>query len=649
MTAVSGSIRSSLLRTTGYMAAHLGLFVLSFFMAFGLAYNFHIFWERLVRLFLPVLPTVVLIKLVVFGCMGLYRGWWRYTGLYDLFTVISAALISSFIILCLFFVGVYVWQWLFNARLLAGFSQLIFILDWGATIAFVAFARVGVRLYHETVRPTPVGGPANLLVIGTGDTAEAVVREIERMPEERYRVLGFLDDDPTTWGAQIHGIPVLGGTDQVREICRKSSVDEMLIALPKTTRRELRRVIELCEGTNVRFRIVPDVKELIAGRVRVGELPEVNITDLLGRDEVSLDQQAIDLFLKDKRVVITGAGGSIGAELCRQVLAYRPVELVLVEQAENQLFQIERELLGRQTDGLPIIAHVADICDAARIDHIFAQHRPDVVLHAAAHKHVPMMERNPGEAVKNNILGTKVLADAAAAHAVSKFVVISTDKAVKPTSIMGCTKRVAEMYVQQLSSRAKTQFVTVRFGNVLGSSGSVIPIFQEQIASGGPITVTHPDMTRYFMTIPEACQLVLQAGTMGKGGEIFVLDMGEPVKILDVAKELITLSGFTPGQDVQIVFTGIRPGEKLFEELSIEGEGVSRTTHPKIGIWQNRPESFDAVCQGIDDLLALADEDDLAKIRDRLKQLVPEYDPPDRPVGPNRPATTQPDPLAGRN
>jgi len=631
--------RSGGWRSLGSALAHILLFSLAYFLAFGVAWNFH-FSRAPMHLFLPVMIPTVVIKLIVFGRMGLYRGWWRYTGLYELLTMVSAALISSFILICLVFGGEYLSYWLHKQRLLPNFSQLTYILDWGATIALVGFARVGVRLYHETVRPMAPGGVSNLLIVGTGDTAEAVLREIERMPEERYRVVGLLDDDPATWGGQIHGIPILGSTEQVRDICRKQDVDEILIALPAATRRDLRRVVELCEGTNARFRTVPDVQELIAGRVRVYDLPEVNITDLLGREEVSLDEHAIASFLKARRVLVTGAGGSIGSELCRQIVRYQPSKLVLVEQAENNLFEIERELSRRAPD-LTLTARVADICDAARIRRIFAEHRPEVVFHAAAHKHVPMMERNPGEAIKNNILGTRTVADAAAAANTGKFVLVSTDKAVRPTGIMGCTKRVAEMYVQQLSSHGQTQLVTVRFGNVLGSSGSVVPIFQEQIAGGGPVTVTHPDVTRYFMTIPEACQLVMQAGAMGRGGEIFVLDMGEPVRIVDLAKELITLSGFTPGEQVEITFTGLRPGEKLFEELSIEGEGVSRTTHPKIGIWQNRPESMEAVCHGMEDLLAMADDDDLGKIQQRLKQLVPEYQPPDRAPRTEPPATTQ--------
>jgi len=312
--------------------------------------------------------------------------------------------------------------------------------------------------------------------------------------------------------------------------------------------------------------------------------------------------------------------------MCRQVARYAPAKLVLVEQAENNLFEIDRELRGGYP-GVSVVPYVADVCDSARMRWIFARERPATIFHAAAHKHVPMMELNPGEAVKNNILGTKLTAEMAAEHGARRMVVISTDKAVNPTSIMGCTKRVGELYVQQLSGRCETQFITVRFGNVLGSSGSVVPIFREQIVRGGPITVTHPDMLRYFMTIPEAAQLVLQAGAMGSGGEIYVLDMGEPIKIVDLARDMITLSGLRPGLDIEIVFTGLRPGEKLFEELSIEGEHVSPTSHPKIGVWKRRPDDFSRVCHGIEDLLTSADTSSHDEIRRQLKSLVPEYAP----------------------
>jgi FlaA1/EpsC-like NDP-sugar epimerase len=321
--------------------------------------------------------------------------------------------------------------------------------------------------------------------------------------------------------------------------------------------------------------------------------------------------------------------------MCRQIARFEPRRLILIEQAENALFEIDRELRG-QFEHLSIVPYVADCCDAARLRWVFEQERPSAVFHAAAHKHVPMMEINPGEAIKNNVAGTRTVVDAAAEAGVDKMVFISTDKAVNPTSIMGCTKRVAELYVQQLSARCKTQFVTVRFGNVLGSSGSVIPIFKQQIAAGGPVTVTHPEMTRYFMTIPEAAQLVLQAGTMGKGGEIYVLDMGEPVRIVELAQDMITLSGLRPGEDIEIVYCGVRPGEKLYEELSVVGENISPTQHPKIGIWKHRPEDWEQICTGIDGLVASADCGDREAIRSHLARLVPEYEPAAHGASPDK-------------
>jgi FlaA1/EpsC-like NDP-sugar epimerase len=364
--------------------------------------------------------------------------------------------------------------------------------------------------------------------------------------------------------------------------------------------------------------------DIASGKFRVSQIRDVDINDLLGREIVQLDLQLIEKFVKGKTVIVTGAGGSIGSEMCRQLCVFEPKRLLLVEQAENPLFYIERELC-KQFPSVSIEAVVCNITDSMRVSQVFCEHKPQVVIHAAAHKHVPLMELNSSEAVKNNVLGTQTVADAADACNSTNFVMISTDKAVNPTSIMGSTKRIAEMYIQDLNRTSKTDFVTVRFGNVLGSDGSVVPIFKRQIAEGGPVTVTHPDMQRYFMTIPEASQLVLQAAAMGKGGEIFLLDMGEPVKIVDLARELITLSGFRPGEDIEIAFTGLRPGEKLFEELSIEGEDMQRTRHPKISIWKNIPTDRDVLRKGIAELFKLSKTEGRAAIVDKIRQLVPEY------------------------
>ncbi len=381
---------------------------------------------------------------------------------------------------------------------------------------------------------------------------------------------------------------------------------------------------QVCQGTKIRFRTVPHITDIASGKYRVSQIRDVDINDLLGREAVKLDSDSIEAYTKEKTILVTGAGGSIGSELCRQLCNFEPKLLLLVEQAENPLFYIEREL-SRRFPEVGIESLICNITDKISLEQIFLKYKPQVVIHAAAHKHVPLMELNAGQAVRNNITGTQIVADAADRFGTTNFVLISTDKAVNPTSIMGSSKRIAEMYIQDLSRTSQTHFVTVRFGNVLNSEGSVVPIFKKQIAEGGPVTVTDSEMQRYFMTIPEACQLVLQAAAMGKGGEIFVLDMGEPVKIVDLAKELITLSGFVPGEDIEIKFTGSRPGEKLFEELSIEGEDMQRTRHPKIGIWKNIPMERDKLRTGIKELITIAETQNRSEIIEKIKELIPEY------------------------
>ncbi len=617
------------------VAAHAMLFALAWLLAFGLAYNFQYYERWFVPFFLQLLVPVVVIKLSVFVVMGLHRGWWQYVGLRDVWSVTQATWISFFLTFLLYYGLLYARNFgvIIEALQAADFPDSVFILDFAGTIALVVGVRMAVRLYHEEVRPGIEGVSPKLLILGAGNAAENAVREILRMPVERYRVIGFLDDDPVKHGAQIHGIEVLGPIDRVKAVCDEYAIDEILIAMPSATKAQVRRVVELCQGTSLRFKTLPAMADLIEGRATVSQLRDVDINDLLGRAPVTLDSDRIGAFLRDRVIMITGAGGSIGSEMCRQIARFDPRRMVLIEQAEHPLFEIDRELRAA-FPAIDVVPCIADIGDATRIRRLFEAQRPSAVFHAAAHKHVPMMEYNPGEAIKNNVHGTRVVADAAAALGCEKFVMISTDKAVNPTSIMGASKRIAEMYIQGLSARCDTHFVTVRFGNVLGSSGSVIPIFKEQIARGGPVTVTHPEMVRYFMTIPEAAQLVLQSASMGAGGEIFVLDMGEPVKIVDLARDLITLSGFRPGEDIEIKFVGIRPGEKLYEELAIDGENVSPTKHPKIGVWQNRLVDWDNLQAAIRSLLEAADGLSREQARERIKQIVPEFHieaPPPRP------------------
>ncbi|MDI6449817.1 polysaccharide biosynthesis protein [Anaerobaca lacustris] len=608
--------------------AHIGAFAMSLIFAFLVASNMQFSRHWLVEQYPFFLLFSLMVKLPVFGLFKQYRPWWRYVSISDLLGILRAALVSTLIIVTIWFAVMLQIPAVRKALPpgIAAVSQGVFMADLFGTILLPAGLRMLIRLYHEEFRTTEGGLLKRFLIVGAGNAGEGLLREILRMRIVRYDVIGFIDDDPAKQGTSIHGIAVLGTVDQLPRICRERNIEEIAIAMPSATHQQLRRVIQLCEGAKVRFRTVPSITDIASGKLRVSQIRDVDINDLLGRRAVQLDLDSIEAFARDKTILVTGAGGSIGSEMCRQICQFGPERLLLVEQAENALFYVERDLRKRFA-AVTIEPIVCNITDRSRVEDIFDRYRPAVVIHAAAHKHVPLMELNAGEAVKNNIAGTQVVADASDRHGVARFVMISTDKAVNPTSIMGSSKRIAEMYVQDLSRTSETHFVTVRFGNVLASEGSVVPIFRKQIAEGGPVTVTHPEMKRYFMTIPEASQLVLQAATMGKGGEIFVLDMGEPVKIVDLAKELITLSGFRPGQDIEIVFTGLRPGEKLFEELRIEGEDMQRTRHPKIRIWRNKPMDRDRLRAGIDHLVELARRPDAEPqaIVAAVKDLVPEY------------------------
>ena len=565
-----------------------------------------------------LLAVTLVTRTLVHWWFGVFHGLWRYSGTRDLLSLLKAAAVSSLAIATI---------WAYWAS--GTFPRSILILDFAFSILFVGGVRFGIRTIREVI--VQITGPRStsgeprrrLLVLGAGDAGEMLMREIVRTHGHRYQPVGFLDDAPGKQHERIHGVPVLGRLNDVKAIAERERVDEIILAIPSMTGVEIRRVVERCRPTGASLRTVPGVDSLIDGKVTVSQLTNVAIEDLLGREPVTLDTVAIEEFIKGRVVLVTGAGGSIGSELCRQVCRFKPKTLLLVEQAENNLFEIHRTLIAEAKD-VNVIPYVADICDSRRLEAIFDAERPAVVFHAAAHKHVPMMEANPGEAIKNNVFGTKKVADTADRFGVEKFVMVSTDKAVNPTSVMGVSKRAAELYIQSLSQRSKTHFLAVRFGNVLGSAGSVVPIFKQQIAKGGPVTVTHPEMTRYFMTIPEACQLILQAGTLGRGGEIFVLDMGEPVKIVDLARDLIRLSGYEDGS-IAITFTGMRPGEKLFEELSFNAEKAEKTRHPKIFVGILQAPAFDTVARGFEQLHALSDGSSPERIRAAFKALVPEY------------------------
>jgi FlaA1/EpsC-like NDP-sugar epimerase len=604
--------------------AHLAVFTVSLLLSFLVASNMQINADWLIGQYPTMLVFVLVIKTLIFGLFQQYRGWWRYVGISDLTGIVRASLVSTMIIFGLWVAGLYIDQVRRGVPKVFDVSQAVFVVDMFCTVILLAGLRMAIRLYYEEFRTIETCKLKRFLIVGAGNTGESLLREIHRMSVAEYDVMGFIDDDPAKQGIRIHDIPVLGTVEQLPEICKENNIEEVAIAMPSATVPQRRRVVQVCQGTKVRFRTVPSMTDLAAGKFKVSQIRDVDINDLLGREAIQLDMDLIEAFIKEKTILVTGAGGSIGSEMCRQICRFGPKLLLLVEQAENPLFYIERELRERFPD-IKMTAVICDITDLGRVEYIFEKYRPEVIIHAAAHKHVPLMEGNPGEAIKNNVIGSRTVADAADKFGAGSFVMISTDKAVNPTSIMGSSKRVAELYVQDLNRTSKTHFVTVRFGNVLGSEGSVVPIFKKQIAQGGPVTVTHPEMKRYFMTIPEASQLVLQAASMGKGGEIFVLDMGEPVKIVDLAKELITLSGFKPGEDIEITFTGLRPGEKLFEELSIKGEDMQETRHPKIGIWKNRPMDRDHLRTRIGELVALAKTGEHTSIVAKIKELVPEY------------------------
>lgn len=602
------------------------------------------FFER----FLPSVPIFIIVKMIIFGKMKLLRGGWRYASIRDIFDILQASFVSVLVIFIPTFLLIDVPLLFDHPPLIAlrWYSKGILLVDFLVTVFLTSTVRLAFRLYREELRPVATEGVQRLLIVGAGDAADTLIREINRMRVEKYRVIGLIDDDPIKKHLQIHGASVLGRTTNIKQICKKHKIDEIFIAIPSATQKQLSHVVGLCMGTNLKFKSLPSLQDLIDGRVTVSQIRPVDINDLLGREAVELDDKALAQFLHMRRVLITGAGGSIGSEMCRQVCRYGPARLILVEQAENPMFEIEAELCASHTR-IPLAVCICDVFDRQDVMAVWEQHRPEVVIHAAAHKHVPLMEQNPWEAIKNNVLATKNVADASVAYGVGEFVMISTDKAVNPSSVMGATKRVAEIYTQALNARdaCKTQFKAVRFGNVLGSAGSVIPIFRKQIAKGGPVRVTHPEMSRYFMTIPESAQLVLQAAATGTGGQIYLLDMGEPVKIVDLARQMITLSGFRPGEDIDIIFTGIRSGEKLFEELHTKGENIEPTVHPKVLVWRSRPLKWEAVERAIEELAKLQTCHDRQPIVEALRRIVPEYNP-NGPSRPDRPAKKDESPLA---
>lgn len=596
---------------------HLVAFLAAYLLAYAeQAFRFEFrFGSKEAMAFWFTVPGVLMVKALVFYLTGQYRRSWRSVTFSDLASLIKAATLSMLAIYVLFYI----------VEQKQTLGMAIPLIDWANTILILgglrAFHRMSREEFRFLYRPSDA---RKALIVGANQSGHNLARHLYTADPPQYIVLGFLETDVNRLGSIHAGLPVLGTPDQAPKIAVNLDVQEVLVISGTLTGKELRQVMESCAEVDVSLKVIPALEDLVAGDFSV-QIRDVDINDLLRREPVQLSGEAIASLLEDRTVLVTGAGGSIGSEICRQVLRFRPRRLVLVERAENSLFLIEQELRRSKTD-TELFAIIADVTDAARINQIFGTHQPAVVFHAAAHKHVPMMESNAGEAIKNNVLGTKRLAELANQHGVQEFVMISTDKAVNPTSVMGASKQVAERFVHAFSETATTKFVVVRFGNVLASAGSVVPIFQEQIRRGGPITVTHPEIERFFMTIPEASQLVLQAAVMGRGGEIFVLDMGESVRIVDLAQDLVRLSGLDP-EEIEIVFTGLRPGEKLYEELYFNDEEMLPTPHPKLFVAYHRPYQLDEVNRLIDGLAEVVHEP-IEVIGERLQQLLPEYAPP---------------------
>ncbi len=598
------------------ISLNLGIVIFSLILAFALRYDF-VLGPTQVQALKKMLPAVVAIKLVFFWRYGLFSGWWRYVSMTDLIDIFKANLFASAAVVAY---AVFAYR-------LEHIPRSVLILDGFFCFMAIGGVRFCIRILREGryIIPFRHAGEKRLLIAGAGRAGQMIAKEIRLNRELQSKALGFVDDDPLKRRETFQGIKVLGRCDEVAQLCQRRLVDEVIIAMPSVSGAKIKEIVSQCRQVQVPFKTLPSVGSLLDGSVSIQQLKDVSVEDLLGRVQVELETGEILKCLQGKCVLVTGAGGSIGAELCRQISRYAPQKLVLFENAETPLFLVEQALCQTFPE-VPLYPIIGDIRHRARVEAIFAEFAPQVVFHAAAYKHVPMMEINPAEAVNNNVRGTQVVAETASAHGVERFVMISTDKAVNPTSVMGASKRTAEKLVQILARTSKTRFVTVRFGNVLGSNGSVIPTFTEQIRNGGPVTVTHAEITRFFMTISEATQLVLQAGSMGDGGEIFLLDMGAPVKILHLAEELIRLSGKEPYEDIDIEITGLRPGEKLHEELLLQEEMVKPTRHEKICVALSIPGDNIVLQRQLEELYAVARQMDLARVYELLHEIVPEFE-----------------------
>jgi FlaA1/EpsC-like NDP-sugar epimerase len=611
------------------LTADVVIFITAFVTAYLLRFDFIL--EPVYRAqVMKMLPLLLPGKLAIFFLFGLYRGMWRYTNMVDLWKLAQASLVST----------VYYAAFTFVVFGFQGVPRSVFLIDGLLTLIICSGLRVGIRFFYaafprvnsfSSVSDTGSRPKTkSILIIGAGGAGEKVFREITDNPRLNYQVVGFLDDDRSKWQRSLHGRKVYGGIEMLPEVTGREKIDEVLIAIPSATGQQMRRIIEICQRCEVRYRTLPEIGAIIDGKVSIKNLRDVKYEDLLRRPPVKLDTAEIRRYLQGKRVLISGAGGSIGSELCRQIIRFDPKEVTLVDSSEANLYSIQMGL-QHELKFLRYRCILGQVQDRPLMDGIFSRCLPQIIFHAAAYKHVPMLEKNPWQAIFNNVLGTQVITEMAIKYKTERFVLVSTDKAVRPTNVMGASKRLAELMIEAQNGNG-TRFMAVRFGNVIGSSGSVLPLFRRQLEQGGPITVTHPEVTRYFMTIPEAAQLILQAGGLGEGGEIFILEMGTPVKIAEMAAELVRLSGKEPGKDVEIIFTGLREGEKIYEELITQGEGIVATEHEKILVLRpigfngkhGRKEFAQWLDGAIKELHSIASAHDADGIRNKLREILPE-------------------------
>ena len=589
--------------------------ILAYFLRFDFKVNLKYF------IFIPYVVVMhVVIILIFFNQFKLYKRVWQYASIGELISIIKGVTLSE---------GIFFIFHAFLQKLYPDFivPRSIYLISWTLIILGIGGSRFFWRIFRDKyLKIQPYHKKA--LIIGAGDAGALIAKELKHSPNTDLYPIAFIDDDLKKQSLEVLGIPIVGSRNDIPLVVEEYNIDEIIIAIPSAKKSEISEVINICKAAKTSIKILPRVSDIVNGKISLKMIRDVNVEDLLGREPIEIDLNGIADYVTDQVVLVTGGGGSIGSELCRQLALFSPKRLLLLGHGENSIYDIELEIRKNYPE-LEIEAIIADVQDRQRLIYIFETFKPDVVFHAAAHKHVPLMERNPSEAVKNNVFGTKNVAELAHEHGSSHFVMISTDKAVNPTSVMGTTKRIAEMIVQDLDHRSNTKFVAVRFGNVLGSRGSVIPVFKEQIKQGGPVTVTHPEMVRYFMTIPEAVQLVIQAGALAEGGEIFILDMGKPVKIVDLARDLIRLSGLEPDKDIEIVYKGIRPGEKLYEEILTDEEGTMATKHDRIFV--GRPVDNSNIT--LSSMLAKLEQTIFAKdnfasnndIKDLLQQIVPKF------------------------